>query len=833
MENYPIQLVMNASDYVKDEVRPPGGSPPRDYYAGRDEQFRAHKVRFAEQLDQFSAAQLVNPYTRIAYAKVVLERKAIAKSNRPTGKMITEKNGCKVVGGSRKGEMLVRFSPSSTEKLKEALGKAEDTVQMVTDKKTGEEVVKTSAWRSEVGAIKDVLPFSAQDRCSITADDIVASIENEGNGMLYMELFENTLDKDLMGTDDEMEQRKMFKTLSAGLREIPGVRVFHSSLRAARRSYVVYMVTSRDSVVNMGEDVLSAGVGKEELSKDVKDYDVLLDFLTTHPVVKQISISPVVHSMGSPGFHFDGTEEAEIPTPENLDKYPLIGVADSGIAHALEEWVAARVDNINPKYKDDGHGTFIGGLYIIGKRLNPTFITERDGNRLVDICVMPDEDHFSDVYHFGFEEFADNLRNSIREVVEQTGVRVIVFSNNARCSRPNDCYTEMAKVLDTIATELNVIFVISAGNLYGKEVHREWSTDDAEANIVEFTSRKDDIVRSPAESISNLSIGALNPPENLGIANYSCIGKGLASGTKPDMVHVGGFGKKVSGKGYGMYSIVGDGTIVTSSGTSFSAPIVAKTLAALDYQIEGNVPRETLMALAIHSSTVPEPFQDKKYKPYLMDWIGFGKPSDSEAILNGDEHKISLVFHHAIRKGQVYSFPFNWPKSLVEDGLCKGRVKLTVVSTPQVDYDYGEEFVREEVRLSLVQMKNGKRTSNQSQVKPIYYMTKPKAKAQEVQVHLNEEELRKEWYKWNPVKVYEREFAKGVPVDGGVWYLEARYSDRENVVQSAGGLEFTVIMTIEDPKGDAAVYHEMRQELKAAGVRIDDIQTALRIKPRV
>ena len=820
MKNCPIQVVTNASEYVEVEVKHPGGNH-KDYYAGRDDVFKIHKAQFTEQLDLFSSAQHDNPYTKIAYAKVVLETKAIAKSNHPTEKLLTSANECMVVGGGKRGEMLVRFSPSSAQKIKSGvLENAEDETRWVTDEKTGKVKAKPSVWRSEVGAIKELRDISAEDRCKFSAEEFVANIRENGGGYLYVELFETPKTYNVLDTDDLEETRKLFRSFVEGLRAIDGVRAYHSSLRTAKRSYVVYMTNEKDAVVKLNEEIVASEAKEEAISEKASDYERLLNFVANHPVVKKITMAPSLQSVLKPSFRIDGTESAQIPPPDNLENMPLIGVADSGVASVLEEWVAGRVDNINPKYKDEYHGTFISGIYITGRALNHDIVRERDGNRLVDICIMPSKDFAAKVYPRGMEDLMINLRASVEEAVEMTGVRVIGLSINLNASRLDSEYSPFAQELDDIAETSNVIFVVSAGNL--NVWHRDWNAGDAEGNVREYTSRTDDIVYAPAESVRNLSVGALNPGD-MGLTSYTCKGKGLATATKPDMVHVGGYGVERNGEDTGLYSINQYGKIVSDCGTSFSAPMVAKTLATLSHQIEGVTARETLMALVIHSGYVPSSFANKKYKEHLKDWIGFGVPGESESILDGSEHKISLVFHHALWKGQMYSFRFEWPQSLIKNGKCMGRVKLTVVSSPQLDNSYGEEFVREDLRVSLVQVDgNGKRTSRLS---PIYSSKKKK-------LGVEEEELREGYYKWHPVKVYEMEFPQGVAADKGVWCLEARYRDRENVRQLDVGLVFTMILTIEDPDGEAPVYDQMRQELLAKGVQISDIQTAVRVMPR-
>ena len=825
MANYPIQVVMNSSDYIEEEKRSSRRGNRKDYYSGRDDVFREHKEHFATQLDLFSKIQEESQFTKIAYAKVVLDKKAIAKSNRPTEKIITSDNDCKVIGGNRAGEMIVRFMPYSARKIKAAIENAEDNTTWDFDKK-GRRVAKPSVWRSEVGAIKDILPFSAQDKCPFSAADVVAFLKEYGMTYLYVDLFETVASgSDIMLSSDRAEALKMFTSFESGLESFAGIKAFRSSLHTAKRSFVIYMTTDSCSMVKLREDIVSSDVSIHSINTNAEDYESLLNYLKSHPLVKKVSLPPVIQDVPEPSFRYDDTQNFVIPKPVKLDKYPLIGVADTGIAKIFENWVAARVDNINPKYKDDTHGSFISGLYITGKVLNQNVIKEADGNRLVEICVLPKNGSFDNVYKKGIEEFLINLRASIEEAVETTGVRIIGLSMNVNVGRLNDEYSAFAKELDDIAESYNVIIIISAGNL--KTPHHEWNTTDTDANISEYTSRVDNIVYAPAESIRNLTVGALNPPDNLGLTNYTCIGKGLATGTKPDLVHVGGFGNLRPNIGTGLYSIKPDGRITTGCGTSYSAPLVAKTLAALDFLIEGDVPRETLMALVVHNARVPSAFVDKKYKQYLKDWIGFGMPLDSESILNGSENAVSLVFHNTIRKGQVLSFPFSWPASLVADGKCRGHVKVSVVCTPQLDYDYEEELVREGVRLSLCQI-NAEGVRSQTRLKPIYST----ARTPSAEAGLDEEDRKESLYKWHPVKVYEMEF-KGISHDAGSWRLEARYLDRENVIPSPNGLVFTIIMTIEDSSHIAPVYNEMRLMLQTAGVQISDIQTAIRISPRV
>lgn len=825
MSNCPIQLVMNSSEYIDDERRVNRRGNHKDYYAGKDVEFQQHREFFSERLGLLASAQQSNRFSQIAYAKVVLNTKAHAKSNRPTEKILTAKNGCKVVGGNKAGEMYVRFGPNTVDKIKAGLVNAEDVTNWVLDDK-GEPKAKPTVWRSEVGAIDDVFLLSRQDKCNFSAMEIVGYLEQYKVGYLYVELFETESTSDIMQTlGNVQEAKKLFGSLIQGLKSFSGLKAYKSRLSTSKCLAVALTCVDK-TVVDLENDIVSSGDAIDSISLNAFDYEQLLAFLTEHPLVKRVSVSPVVENLPSPSFAFDGTQDADIPEPGNMNNYSIVGVADTGVSNVFDKWVVARVDHMLPQYKDPSHGTFIAGLHVMGNVLNPKFCNETVGSRIVEISVLPKAGSFGDVYRLrGFEEFLFMLNNAIAEAVQLTGVRVIGLSMNIPQPRLSDDYSLFAKELDSIAMEHNVILVVSAGNL--KVAHQDWSLNDPDANIAEYTSRNDDVVYSPGESLRNITVGALNPPDDHGVASYSCIGDGHISATKPDLVHVGGLGCWQPGVGTGVYSVSAEGKIVSGAGTSYSAPLVAKTIAEVDHRIEGLTPRETLMALVMHNSYVPEALRDKQYRPYLKKLIGFGMPASSEQILNGSEHSISMVFHNSIRRGQILSFPFSWPSSLVDRGMCKGKVKLTMVCTPQLDYDYGEELVREELQVSLFQINaNG---AKKYRIQPLYAVKGSPVS----EVGLNEEERIDNLYKWQPVKVFEKEFSRGVALNAGSWRMEVRYLNRENTIPLPEGLRFTIVLTIEDPKNVAPVYNEMRLSLQAEGVQIRDIQTAVRIEQRV
>lgn len=246
-------------------------------------------------------------------------------------------------------------------------------------------------------------------------------------------------------------------------------------------------------------------------------------------------------------------------------------------------------------------------------------------------------------------------------------------------------------------------------------------------------------------------------------------------------------------------------------------------MASLDNAIEGEVSRETLIGLCIHNANLPETMQDKKLNEIAKHLVGFGIPLGSEEILNGKDNSITLVFANRVTIGKKLSFKFAWPSCLVKNGKCVGYAKLTVISTPPLNYRYGSEFVRVNIDARLRQLKDdGKYTGR---LTPVYTPELGDG-------GLSEKAQIQHSFKWSPIKVYEKTFKKGVGTSTD-WKLDVEYLTRDGEILPNGGVPFTVLLTISDPKEEAPVFNDMRQTLQSIGVQTVDIKTAARIVSRV
>jgi hypothetical protein len=199
-------------------------------------------------------------------------------------------------------------------------------------------------------------------------------------------------------------------------------------------------------------------------------------------------------------------------------------------------------------------------------------------------------------------------------------------------------------------------------------------------------------------------------------------------------------------------------------------------------------------------------------------------PPSTDAILQGGEQQVTLVFAGRLQRDKQLTFNFSWPDVLTaRDGRCSGYARLTLVTHPPLDHRFGAEFVRVNVNARLQQEKlDG---GYQGQLHETYL---PSAGDDA----LYESELIEQGFKWSPVKTYARTLARGIGKSSN-WRLVVDTLTRANEPYPERGVPFTAILTIADPKGEKPVFNAMRQSLQALGVQIADVRVAARVVARV
>lgn len=829
MANAPIQVILNADGYRKDRETKRPASAGTDFLSGESSAFAAHKEDLKQQLASISTHILepsnVRLYGTSAFIKVSMKPQALAKSHRPTTK-IFRSDKAPEVGVDGLGELICEVNKQSLEWVQSAIEKAELIVSQRFNKKTELMEDAPTRYRCEVSAIAKLEMWESSDRRNFEIPVAVEWLSDPRSGHVYhVELF-RSITKNVSFLQDQLSQ-----SLIRELRELPKGIVVSFPKKFTRDDTVIEIKVTNSSQPTQfnepgGQNIFDSSI---EYSKDLETHRKLLKVLESHPLIKRIHLPNLLITSPSTTTTHSGKHSFSPPTPGQ--NYPKVGIIDGGVSKQLDGWVVRRWGVLDSTHQQHDHGTFIGGLLVNGKQLNPHMDIDPDGCMLVDIDVFPNSATpgvFAQYYPNGTSDFFDEIEEAVRVCVEEHGVRVFNISLNAISPVHLERYSLDAQRLDQIADDYDVIFVISAGNLAASTMRPEWPADHTKAAAILATFRNDQIY-VPAESIRNISVAALNPGNHSGSivdmpARYSRRGPGLRTGVKPDISHYGGAGSVCPTAGHGLTSVMPNGDVVTGCGTSYAAPLAAKMLASLASNIEGDVTRETLTALAIHNSNISNTLRRKEFQGAAQQLVGFGRPpAASDAMLNGD-HEITLLFSSRLIQGKALEFKFAWPNSLVlPGGKCQGNVKLTLVSSPPLDHKYGAEFVRVNIEAALQQEQpDGKFKSG---LEPTYVFFSKDDK-------VTEAELIEHKFKWSPVKVFGTSMPKGRGKSSN-WRVMINYLTRSGENLPLEGVPFSILLTISDPSKSKPIFQEMRNSLQLSGAKIADIHTAARVTPKV
>lgn len=835
----PIQVVLRAESFVRD-VDPGKFGPNKDFFAGADEKYAAHRKAILDQL-RLSAAQLAEPGSLgMGYLKVSVRTRALAKSHRPTHALFRS-DRTRQVGMGGPGELIVAVTPDELSSVAATVAKTEDLTRYRDDvskdpNRPPRRVPNPSRARSEVGAISQLSLWTSTDRRRFSAHQSIEWLRDPRTGSFYLvELFED-LPSPSHWDSLAPELRRLFQSFRATLLSLgPGLRAERIATRRGSPTLIALWLLESDRPTEIFfEPIRRDRVESAEVDFSLTRHQALLQRLDEHPLVKRIHLPPVLH-VQAPPLEEAAADSAALqrwPSPERSPerRYPRVAVIDGGLADSLSDWVVDRWDFVSQADESLEHATFIGGLLVAGGSLNPRAVRlDADGCELVDVKLLPTEDDPTAFRRYygksGTVGFIDELRDAVATLRQRANVRIFNLSANFESSAGPGRYEPITAMLDDIADAHDVLFVISAGNANGTSARAEWPENPVEAMAILAASNEDRIL-SPAESVRGISVGALNPPHIKHVvahapAAYSRRGPGLPTGLKPDVAHVGGAGTARDGD-TGLWSLHPKGHIYASAGTSYAAPLVAKTLAALEHEIEGEVSRETLIALLLHHSHLPPALRNPAFGRVARQLVGFGLPPPAYEILGGLEHQITMVFSTRLPPRRRLEFEFAWPSSLVRPGgKCRGFAQMTLVATPPTDPRADSELVRVDLKAHLNQLCKGGANASCGWLP-----------AKGTKEHVQEARLIADQMKWSPAKVYQWRSSQGKGKSSN-WRLAVSRLSRDDHPLPSDGVPFSILLTIGDLDQVAPVFQEMRQMLQSQGVQLERIQTAARVSPRV
>jgi len=841
MANNPVQIVLNDEAFLR-APEPGRGGPDKDFFDGDDEKFRTHKAEMIAQLDAIDAALAHAPEGPLTYVRVRMRPEAIAKSYRPSRALLTS-DLFPCVGAAAPGELFFRLPRAYLHRLRARFEEAEGRSELRRPRSGGAPYLYVSRHRSELGAIESLSTVAADLKRRFSAATAVSTLLSPSAASGYViELFEDGPLQASSTTDDVLGLRRSFQTLQERLRSL-GSGLYAALLPSAGGVQAIELSLTAGSSPALIEDrrvlrhELALILPRQPIDQSIERHEQMLSLLASHPLVRRIR-PPVLLEMSEPSSAI-GTGTFAVPNRPMNGTFPKVGVIDTGISRHLLDWTIHRHDFLGEGEVDVSHGTQVAGILIGARGANgPIVGAEEDGCDVFDIPMLSTRP-FLDVYGpRGFEAFLEELEAAIIEVRDRHGVRVFNMSLNLTSRVEQDLYSVYAARLDEIQDRLGVLIVNSAGNLEAVDWRAAWPKQPRQALAALANRTTPETIYMPCESVRALAVGALTPPDCKHIegtpATYSRRGPGLRVGVKPDLAHYGGAGDMANPNHTGLQTCSEDGLVVHTRGTSFAAPLVAKTVAALDIQTGEKLEARTLRAFMIHNSDTPDALASRHLTDVARQFMGFGQPRASRTMLETDDHAITLIFESRLTAGEarpaILRFPFAWPVSLVDPDTraCRGKVKMTLVYDAPIDPAFGTEFVRVNLDAFLRQRQPIDRRDGQpswrDQVRQCFL---PKSSG----LTVPERALIEHGLKWWPTKRYEEDFGSGIG-QSTEWRLEVESVVRAETQFPAEGIPFSLILTIEDPDREKPLFNEFRRQLVTNQVDLHDIRTAIRLRPR-
>lgn len=839
MPNNPVQIVLNDESYIR-APEPGRAGPDKDFFEGNDRGFADHKVAMIRRLEEIDATLASSRFGPVTYLRVRMRSEAIAKSYRPNRSLfIRDQFPC--VGAGAPGELFFRVPRIYLHRLRARFESAELEGETRISRNDRAYRYVTRA-RSELGAVEEIEIAPAGNKRNFSAAQAVQALLQPSAASGYVvELFEQR-PLDAASNDDVLGLRQSFDSLQNDIAAL-GTGMYAALLPSPGGMPSLEILVTDSPGTPLIEDrrtvkgELTLAPSALSVDPDVERHEQVLTVLADHPLVRRIRFPVLLETSASPPL--TTPQPFVVPSRVTSATYPKVGVIDTGVSSVLRAWTQDRYDFLDETQYDSSHGTMVAGILVGARGANGSEVgREADGCDVYDIPLMPRE-RFLDVYGpRGFEAFLEELEAAILEARDTHGVRVFNMSLNITSPVEQNLYSVYAARLDEIQDRYGVLIINSAGNLAGPEWRAPWPRTPRQALAALAARTSPDTIFMPCESVRALAVGALNPPDGAHLpgapTTYSRRGPGLRVGIKPDLAHYGGTGDAAAPHSTALATCANNGTRCETRGTSFAAPLVAKTLASLDAITGQRLDVRTLRAFAIHNSEVPQALQNRSLRDVARQFVGFGQPTDAASMLETDDHAITLVFESRLTVGErrpaILRFPFAWPASLVdpETLACRGKVRVTLVYDAPIDQAFGTEFVRVNLDAKLQQRQPRDRQDGlpswndkieQGFLPRSAGMTPP------------ERALISHGLKWWPTKRYQKDFGAGVG-SSTEWQLQVESLVRAEAEFPPEGVPFSLILSIEDPDRTRPIFQELRRQLVTSRVDLNDIRTAIRLRAR-
>ncbi len=409
----------------------------------------------------------------------------------------------------------------------------------------------------------------------------------------------------------------------------------------------------------------------------------------------------------------------EIPSPPRDSA--KVCILDSGINSnhpLLRSAIAERAGFTSDKSESDehGHGTAVAGIALYGD---------------VEACVRarywrPEAWLFSAKI---LDENAEYDELTVESVVKEAvthfvdlGCRIFNLSiGNENSPYDGTHIRGLAYLLDCLAREHDVLFVVSSGNFRGSDVPpvplASWKDEYPEYLVSEAST-----VIDPAPALNVLTVGSLArhdatfnarrysqeisdlaPAREGQPSPFTRHGPTIRGALKPDLVAVGG-GLACSAKRFCSAGVLtmhhdffGNTMLRELSGTSFSAPYVTHLAARLLNEYPGasaNLLRAMLVNHASLSREAESTFSEEMREAYKVDAtkrnreiardvVGYGEVDES-TLFRSNENEVVILAEDLISNDEHQFYELPLTDDFVRRGISAREIKVTLAHCPAV-----------------------------------------------------------------------------------------------------------------------------------------------------
>lgn len=783
-EKLPVRVVKSVP---KRSGRRPGGGPSRNFFETKEEFSQRQKslIQDVDSVEEYFKKSF-EKYPHIPHvSKVQLIEEAIAKSHRPI--YLFSKSTCPIIGVGELGLLFVRTEQERLHYLKEKIG--EEPSGKTTKNK----------WKANISVVSNFNAFKENDRLKgKTPEFLMELLEHDGRSAVKVKLFD----------------------------------FFDRQTNTSVNKNFISFVNNLNLPLDMVGDRTGLRIWK------IEEIDIeSLKKLATFPAVQELSLFPrykvIQPSKKEP------TSSVLVPSPRS-EEYPTVGLLDTGMPenHSLSSWVSESTSFLRPELSNHFHGCSVGALLIMAHHFNSSLDIDKGFLKIVSVEVLgnSEKDH-GEVDVVYEDEFIRRLENYF----EPSQITPKIW--NMSLGFPETCefkrFSDLALFLDKLQDRHDLIFVLPTGN-YDEEPWRGWPPQSEVIEIDHLCGDDPvippDYLDKPADCVRAVTVGAIACEEKAGSlvhkdqpTSYSRKGPGPSFIPKPEVVHYSGnILVSEDGKpdyiGQGIKSMDESGQIRDCIGTSYAAPLISRNLAFLEHYVEPKPSSLLLKALLIHNARILESFGNPEK---LFYYVGFGYPAKAIEALFCPPYEITLIFEDKIQPGKKLEYPFYWPGSLkIYEGGIVGEIRATLVSSPPLNEAFGAEYIRADVRFSLLSK------TIDSAGKEKWESIVPEDPCRWELRKRYESVLIKEAFKWSPVKKYCAKF-RDKKSEKLKMKIELFLRDGLDMDNFNDNVAFALILTIRDPKERTPIYDEVTLGLHSLGIITDGIRIRGRAREKI